>query len=132
LSGALLFVEKICQRAAFWFGLRDVLILQIFYSQVAIQRTIVDFPAFLKYNSAEKIVVCPIQTVIRTSRRLDSFLYESGSELSSLFKNSKLQLKNQKPITVDAFFMAYPIKPLSCRSNMAGWSLSGLLHSVRF
>jgi hypothetical protein len=53
LTGALLFVKKICQRAAlFWFGLQDIGIL---YSQAVIQRTIVDFQAFLEYVSAEKI-----------------------------------------------------------------------------
>jgi hypothetical protein len=56
LAGALLFVEKIRQRAAlFWFGLRDV---GIFYPQAVIQRTIVVFPAFLEHSSAEKIAVC--------------------------------------------------------------------------
>jgi hypothetical protein len=43
--------EKIRQRAAlFWFGLRDV---GLFYSRAVVQRTIVDFPAFLEYGSAE-------------------------------------------------------------------------------
>jgi hypothetical protein len=56
LAGALLFVEKIRQRAAlFWFGLRNV---GIFYSRAVIQRTIVDFPAFLEHVLAEKIAVC--------------------------------------------------------------------------
>ncbi len=32
--------------ALFWFGLRDVGILQIFYSRAVIQRTIVDFTVF--------------------------------------------------------------------------------------
>jgi hypothetical protein len=40
LAGALLFDEKIRQSAAvFWFGLRDVGFLQIFYSLDVIQRT---------------------------------------------------------------------------------------------
>ncbi len=55
LAGALLFVEKIRQRAVlFWFGLRDV---GIFYSRAVIQSTIVDFPAFLEHGSAKKIVL---------------------------------------------------------------------------
>jgi hypothetical protein len=59
LAGALLFVKKIRQRAAlFWFGLLDVGVLQICYSRAVIQRTIVDFPAFLEHGSAEKIAVC--------------------------------------------------------------------------
>ena len=32
--------------------------LQIFFSQAAIQRTIVDFPAFLETGLDEKIAVC--------------------------------------------------------------------------
>jgi hypothetical protein len=56
---ALLFVEKIRQSdAQFWFALRTVGFLQIFYSQAAIPRAIVDFPAFLEHGSAEKIAVC--------------------------------------------------------------------------
>jgi hypothetical protein len=56
LAGALLFVENIRQRAVlFWFGLRDV---GIFYLRAIIQRTIVDFLAFLDHCSAENIVVC--------------------------------------------------------------------------
>jgi hypothetical protein len=59
LAGALIFVEKNRQRAVlFWFGLRDVEILHEFYSRSVIQRTIVDFLAFLEHGSAEKIVVC--------------------------------------------------------------------------
>jgi hypothetical protein len=55
LAGALLFDEKIRQRAAlFWFGLRDVGIL---YSQAVIQKTIDVSPAFLEHGSAEKISV---------------------------------------------------------------------------
>jgi hypothetical protein len=61
LAGALLFDEKIRQSAAlFWFGLRDVGILQIFFSRAVIQRTIVDCPAFLEHGSAEKIAVCAL------------------------------------------------------------------------
>jgi hypothetical protein len=53
-AGALLFDEKIRQSAAlFWFGLRDVGILKIFYSRALIQRTIVDSHAFLEHGLAE-------------------------------------------------------------------------------
>jgi hypothetical protein len=56
LAGALLFVEKIRQRAAlFWFGLR---VVGLFYSRTVIQRIIVDFLPFLKQGLAEKIAVC--------------------------------------------------------------------------
>ncbi len=43
----------------------------------------------------------------------------SGSGLRSLFKYSKVKLKNQKHIAVDVLFKAYPMVPLSCRSNLA-------------
>jgi hypothetical protein len=59
LAVALLFVEKFHQSAAlFWFGLRIVGFLQIFFSQAVIPRTIVDYPAFLEHGLAEKIAVC--------------------------------------------------------------------------
>jgi hypothetical protein len=59
LAGALLFAEKIRQKTAlFWFGLRDGGILQIFATQTVIQRTIVDYLAFLEAGLAEKIAVC--------------------------------------------------------------------------
>jgi hypothetical protein len=61
LAGARLFDEKIRQNVAlFWFGLRDVGIL---YSRAAIQRPIVDFPAFLETSLAEKIAVCDHTTL---------------------------------------------------------------------
>jgi hypothetical protein len=59
LAVIFLFVEKIRQSdTQFWFRLRIVGFLQIFYSQAVIPRTIVDFPAFLEHGSAEKIAVC--------------------------------------------------------------------------
>ncbi len=39
--------------------------------------------------------------------------------LRSLFKYSGPKLKNQKPIAVDVLIKAYPLAPLSCRSNLA-------------
>jgi hypothetical protein len=36
--------------------------LQIFFSEAAIQRPIVDFPAFLETGLGEKIVVCDLTT----------------------------------------------------------------------
>ncbi len=38
----------------------------------------------------------------------------------SVFKYSRVKLKNQKPIAVDVLFKAYPMVKLSCRSNLAG------------
>jgi hypothetical protein len=51
--------------------------------------------------------------VILTSRRPDSFLYEAAQNFESLFKYSKLILKNQKPLAVKVLFKAYPVVPLS-------------------
>jgi hypothetical protein len=60
-----------------------------------------------------------MQTVIQISRRLDSFLHEATQnfELLSNIQDQKLKLK--KPIAVDVLFKAYPMVPLSCRSNLA-------------
>jgi hypothetical protein len=44
-----------------------------------------------------------MQTVIWTSRRFYSFLYESGWELWSLFKYLWVKLKNKKPMAVVSF-----------------------------
>jgi hypothetical protein len=38
--------------------------------------------------------------------------------------------KNQKPKAVDVLFKAYPMVPLSYRSNLAGWYLSGILKNI--
>jgi hypothetical protein len=64
-------MKKIRQSAALiWFGLWDVGML---YSQTVIQRTIEH-----------------MQTVIQTSRRLDSFLHEVGQNFELVkFKNKK-------------------------------------------
>jgi hypothetical protein len=92
LAVTLLFVEKIRQSAAlFCFGLRIVGFLQIFYSQAAIPKTIVDSPAFLEHGSAEKIVVCAHTT-------------------HNPNKGGCLEAKH---IAVDVLFKAYPMIPLS-------------------
>jgi hypothetical protein len=89
LAGTLLFAEKIRQRAAlFWFGLGDV---GIFYSRSIFHNTIVVFSSFLEHGSAEKIAVLwPLakQTVIQTSRSLDSFLSEASQNFEVIFENS--------------------------------------------
>jgi hypothetical protein len=36
------------------------------------------------------------------------------------FQIFKSELKNQKHLAVDVLFKAYPMVPLSCRSNLAG------------
>ncbi len=75
----------------------------VFYSRAVIQRTNVDFPAFLEHGSAEEIAVCA----------------HTNRELCSLLKISKLKYKNPKPVAVDDFLKASPMIPLSCRSNLA-------------
>ncbi len=61
-----------------------------------------------------------MQTVIRTGRRLDSFLHDVAPNFEVFSKNSRAKLKKQKHIAVDVLFKAYPMVPLSCRSNLAG------------
>ncbi len=91
LAGALLFVEKIRQRAAlYWFRLRDVGILHIFNSRALIQRTIVDFPAFLKHGPAEKMAVCAHTN--SDQNKQDGFIFVwRGPEIWNILKNSKLK-----------------------------------------
>ncbi len=48
-----------------------------------------------------------VQSVIRTSRKFDSVLYEAGQNFES-FQIFKGLLKNQKYIAVDVLFKAYP------------------------
>jgi hypothetical protein len=60
-----------------------------------------------------------IQTVILTSRRLDSLLYEAAQNLE-VFQIFESEIKKSKTKAVDVFFKAYPMVPLSCRSNLAG------------
>jgi hypothetical protein len=79
LAGALLFIEKIRQRAALvWIELRDV---GTFYSRAGIHKTNVDFPAFLEHGSAEKIAVCA-HTNRGLNKQADGFIFDlSCSEL---------------------------------------------------
>jgi hypothetical protein len=62
------------------------------------------------------------QTVIPTSRRLDSFLYEAAQKFE-LFSNtySRSKIKNKKHIAVDVLFKAYPSNDTTLR----------LIHSCR-
>ncbi len=59
-----------------------------------------------------------MQTVIETSMRLDSFLYEAAQNFE-LLSNIQDQ-KKKKPIAVDVLFKAYQMVTPSCRSNLAG------------
>ncbi len=111
MAGALLFVEKIRQRATlFWFGLRDGGTLQIF----VIQRTIVDFRHCWSTVRRKRSRFVPIQTVIRTSKRLDSVCLKRLRTLKS-FQKLKTKIKKSKTY-VDDIFKAYPMILLSGRT----------------
>ncbi len=71
--------------------------LHIFFSQVVIQRAIVDFPAFWRPVWGKRLRFVTMQSLTPTSRMIRCIFLWSGSELWSLFKNSRSKLKNQKP-----------------------------------
>ena len=121
LAGALLFTEKICQSVAlFWYGLRDVRVSSIFFSQAVIRRPIVDFPAFLETGLPEKIAVCYHTTCDPNKQKDQMYFCMKQPRALKSFQKFRSKLKNQKPIDVDILFQVYPMVPLSCRSNMAG------------
>ena len=63
-----------------------------------------------------------IQTVNRTSRRLGSILHDRLRTLK-LFQIFSTEIKKSKHIAVDVLLKVFPMVPLSCRSNLAGWYL---------
>jgi hypothetical protein len=98
LAGALLFVEKIRQRAdPFLLGLGEV---EIFYSQVIIQRTVVVFSAFLEHGSAEKIAVCAHSNRDPNKHGywLDSFLSEAAQNLEVFCQKFITKIKKSKQL----------------------------------
>ncbi len=98
-------IKKICQSAAlFWFGLREVGILQIFYPRAVIQRTFVDSRAFLEHGSAEKTAVCAHTNPDPNKQEVGFSFVWSSSELWSLSKYLKLKWKNQKNKRAMTFF----------------------------
>jgi hypothetical protein len=87
LAGALLFDEKIRQKCcSIWFGLRDVGILS--------SRAVI--PHFWSTARRKRLRFEHMQTMIQTSRRLDSFLHEEAQnfELLSNIQNQKSKIKN--------------------------------------
>jgi hypothetical protein len=57
--------------------------------------------------------------MIRTTRRLDSFLYEAAQNFEVFsFRYSKIRRKKNTHKADDVLFKAYPIVPVSCRSNL--------------
>jgi hypothetical protein len=80
-------------------------------------------PAISNQNSAALWQVFssnkrPIQAVCRRMRRLEAFLYLTAQNFE-LFRKKRFK----KPIAVDVLSEAYPMIPLSCRSNLAIWYL---------
>jgi hypothetical protein len=49
-----------------------------------------------------------MQTVIQTSKRLDSFLHEAAKNFE-VFSNFKIEIKKSKTYAVDVLFKAYPM-----------------------
>ncbi len=97
LDGLLLFDEKIHQSAAlFWFGLRNVGILQIFYSQAVIQRTIFNSPTFLETGLAEKIAVCAHSNHLPKKQEDQSYFCMKLLRTLNSFQIFKIKIKKYK------------------------------------
>ncbi len=47
-------------------------------------------------------------------------MFEAGQNFDVFGQIFKTKIKKPKPIAVDDFFKAYPMIPLSCRSNLDG------------
>ncbi len=56
-------------------------------------------------------------------QEVEFILAWSSSELWTVIKYSRSKIKNLKPTAVDVLFKAYPMVPISSRSNLAGWYL---------
>ncbi len=69
----------------------------------------------------KKITACRYTNRDPNKKEVGLIFVFNGSELWTLFKYSRSQLNNQNPIDpVDVLLQAYPMVPLSCRSNLAG------------
>jgi hypothetical protein len=94
LAGALSFDEK-C--ALFWFGVRNVGFLPIFYSLVVFQKKVVYFPAFSGDQFLKKIAVCA--HTIRLPKKNDDRRYFSMKWLRTLSLIKKIRTKIQNSTT---------------------------------
>ncbi len=94
--------------------------MEFFAYEPQSKEQLISLPHFWSTVRWKRSHVEHMQTVNRTSRRIRGLFAWSGSELWSLFKNSKSKLKNGKHLAVDVLFQAYPMVPLSCRSILAG------------
>ncbi len=77
-------------------------------------------PAFLEHISAEKKIAVWARANRDPNKQEIGFIFAwSSSELWTLIKYSRVKIKNKKPLAVDVLFKAYPMVPLSRRTNLA-------------
>jgi hypothetical protein len=101
--------------APFLFGLRVLGIFQILYSRAVLQRTVVDFPAFLETGVAKRLRFAHIEPVCCRSRRIRGtvllFLYEVAQNFELKHLKSNIKKSETYRIVVDVPFKAYPMVP---------------------
>jgi hypothetical protein len=98
-----------------FFGLQ---LVSIIFQHPAIQtKNVRPFGGFFQQKKCASQRKDSIQTVIRTSRRLDSFSGKPFRTFQS-FQKFKTEIKNQKSIAVDVLFKAYPMVQLSGPSTL--------------
>ncbi len=103
-----------------YFGL-DCGMLEFFTHEQESKEQLMSLPHFWSTVWRKRSWFEHIQTVIQTSRRFDSFLHEAAQNFELLSNTVfKIKNKNKKNLVVDVLFKAYPMVPLSCRSNRAG------------
>ncbi len=110
---------KMRERHELFFGLR--LMSKEFQSRNPNQNRAVLWRIFSSNKSAPAYRKTRFYANCDPNKQEVGFIFAwSGSELWSLFKYSRVKLKNQKLIVVDVHFKAYryPMVPLSCRSNL--------------
>ncbi len=99
-----------------YFGL-DCGMLKFFTLKPQSKEQLMSLPNFWSTVRRKRSRFEHIQTVIRKSRMLVSFLHEAAQNFE--LKYSRWKIINPKPIAVDALFKPYPLVTLSCRSNLA-------------
>jgi len=87
--------------------------LSVFFHQIKVRQPI---------GGKDTPVYKPCATVCRRSRTGGIFVW-SGSELELLIQIFKIKIKNQKSTAVGVLIKAYPMIPLSSRSNLSGRNL---------
>ncbi len=117
------YLMKKSTKVLLYFGL-DCGMMEFFAYELQSKEQLISLPHFWSSVRRKRLQFEHMQTVIRTSRRIRGLFAWSDSELWSCFKYSELKSKNLKPVAVDVLFKAYPMVPLSCRSNLARRYLS--------